>query len=367
GMPPFGIPEISQVNNCNQTSQPTVVTSGQLTVLTTSLPMATQYAPFGIRLQASGANGAYTWQVGSGSTLPPGMHLSAAGDLQGSPAVAGSFTFTVQVASAGATKTQDLMLTVAPGNIPLTVVDQDPPAALFGEIYQSALIAVGGKPPYLWSLNPDAQLPSGLNISNDGLIEGRALMQGDFSFGVTCTDAAMNTATKDLRIRVVNPTQMHIATSKLKTAYLKQDYLQELDVVGGKPGYTWTVTRFQQLPQDVTQTPGMDLMAFPQSFGIAVANGNTAYLKGTPQVAGLYVIELHVTDMNNAQDATTLLLEVSYTDPLAITTTALPDAFVDHPYSVRLSHNRNAESTGVQFSIPCVEQSNGSGGFSCAP
>jgi subtilase family serine protease len=367
GMPPFGIPEISQVNNCNQGAQPIVVTSGQLTVLTTSLPMATQYAPFGMRLQAGGANGAYTWQVGSGSTLPPGMHLSPAGDLQGSPAVAGSFTFVVQVASGGATKTQQLMLTVAPGNIPLTVVDQDPPAALFGEVYQSALIAVGGKPPYTWALKPDAQLPQGLNISNDGLIEGRALMQGDFSFGVTCTDTAMTTATKDLRIRVVNPTQMHIATSKLKTAYLKQDYLQELDVVGGKPMYTWTITRFQQLPQDVTQTPGMDLMAFPQSFGIAIANGNTAYLKGTPQVAGLYVVELHVTDMNQAQDATTFLLEVSYTDPLAITTTALPDAFVDHPYSVRLSHNRNVESTGIQFSIPCVEQSNGSGNFSCAP
>jgi uncharacterized repeat protein (TIGR01451 family) len=371
-MPQFGIAEISQVNNCNQSATPIVVSSGALMVLTTTLPMATQYAPIGLRLQASGGTGSYQWQLGTGSALPPGMHLATTGDFTGSPAIAGNYSFTVQVTSGGAMKTQMLTLMVAPGNIPLTIVDQEPPAAEFGNAYEAALIAVGGKPPYLWSLKPDAVLPLGLNLSNDGLIEGRALETGDFSFGVICTDSTMTTSTKDLRIRVVNPSTMHIATSKLKTAYLKQDYTQELDAVGGKPPYTWTVTRFEPLPQNPTDVPGSAvdggvIAGLPDSLGITLEDSNTDYLKGVPLVAGLYVLELHVADANGAQDGTTLLLTVSYTDPIAITTTALPDAFVDHDYQAKLSHNRGKESTGVQFSIPCIEEAVTANSFMCAP
>jgi hypothetical protein len=300
------------------------------------------------------------------------MHLSTAGDFTGSPAIAGNYSFTVQVTSGAAMQTQMLTLMVAPGNIPLTVVDQQPPAAEFGNAYQTALIAVGGKPPYLWSLKPDAVLPLGLALSNDGLIEGRALEIGDFSFGVICTDSSMAMSTKDLRIRVVSPSSMHIATSQLKTAYLNQDYTQEIDAVGGKAPYTWTVTRFEQLPQNPTDVPGSAVdggvvAGLPDALGITLEDGNTDYLKGQPKVAGLYVIELHVADANGAQDGTTLLLTVSYTDPIAITTTALPDAFVDHDYQAKLSHNRGKESTGVQFSIPCIQEAVTPNEFMCAP
>jgi hypothetical protein len=161
---------------------------------------------------------------------------------------------------------------------------------------------------------------------------------------------------------------MHIATGKLKVAYLKQDYTQELDVVGGKSPYTWTLARFQQLPLNETETPGSVVMGdFPADFGIAIEDGNTDYLKGVPKVAGLYALELHVSDAAGSEDATTLLLDITYTDPIAITTTSLPDAFIAHDYQAKLSHNRGMESTGVQFSIPCIEQATAADMFACAP
>ncbi len=176
--PEFGVPEISQVNDCNQSMTPMVITSGGLTVLTTTLPSSTQYATYGQRLEAGGGNGGYAWALASGSALPPGMTLDAQGEFQGSPAQAGTFTFSVTVTSGGSMQTQALSFSVASGTLPLTIVDQLPPAAAFGESYQVSLIGVGGKPPYVWALSADSQLPLGLGVSSDGLIEGRALALG---------------------------------------------------------------------------------------------------------------------------------------------------------------------------------------------
>src|SRR5439155_5587783 len=129
-----------------------------------------------------------------------------------------------------------------------------------------------------------------------------------------------------------------------------------LQAVGGKPPYTWTLLKFQQLPQNVTEAPGMAGTEFPMDFGIHIEDGNLDYLRGEPKKAGQFAVTFRVTDANSAEDFTTLLLTVSYNEPIAITTTALPDAFVMHEYAARLSHNRGKEATGIEFSIPCLQQ-----------
>ncbi len=366
--PQFGVTEISQVNNCNQATQSIVVSTGQLTIITpAALPAAVQHSPYGLRLIAAGGNGSYGWAPASGTTLPPGLTFNSSGDLQGTPSVAGTFSFGVTVTSGSAMQMQTFMLTVNPGNIPLSIVDQDLPAAEFGRAYGADLVAVGGKPPYVWKLKADSRLPSGLAVSDEGGIEGRANEAGDFSFGVEVTDAMMTKMQKDLRIRVVMPSSMHIATSRLRTAFLKQDYTQQLVAVGGKPPYTWTILNFQALPQNPTEKPGDAGNDFPMGFGIFIDDGNLDYLRGEPKKAGLYAVTLRAVDNASAEDFTTLLLNVSYTEPIAIVTTALPDAFQGKDYGVKLSHNRGRESTGVEFSLPCVQQAVSATRFECAP
>jgi hypothetical protein len=61
-----------------------------------SLPAGTVNVPYSQALTAIGGTGSETWTVASG-TLPPGLTLSSAGVLSGTPTTAGSFTFTVQV------------------------------------------------------------------------------------------------------------------------------------------------------------------------------------------------------------------------------------------------------------------------------
>ena len=53
-------------------------------------------------LEAVGGDGTYEWALATGP-LPPGLALSTAGVLSGTPTTAGEYTFTVQVASGGLT------------------------------------------------------------------------------------------------------------------------------------------------------------------------------------------------------------------------------------------------------------------------
>ena len=68
-----------------------------LIITTTSLPAATAGAAYSATLTASGGTQPYTWSLASGA-LPAGLALSAAGLITGTPAAAGSASFTVQVA-----------------------------------------------------------------------------------------------------------------------------------------------------------------------------------------------------------------------------------------------------------------------------
>lgn len=368
----FGGSEITIVNNCF--TQPTAiqVSTGSVAVSATALPMATQYSPYGVRLLATGGNGVYTWELASG-TLPPGMTLSAAGDFVGSPSSSGSFSFDVKVTSGTLTDTKTLSLTVATGGLPLVIVDQTLTAAQFGRAYSSNLVAVGGKPPYTWRAMAADELPPGVGVATDGLVEGRPLLAGDFTFAVEVADSSGATVSRELGLKVVTPTSLAIATSAIEAASVGREYLQPLVAVGGTPPYAWSLIRFQELPESITDSPGPvtfndgAAITFPPDFGIGIDDRDTSdYLSGTPAKAGLFAITLKVKDGADTEDTASLLLRVSYRDGLAVTTVQLPDAFVNQPYQVRLSHNGGSDAVGISFSTPCIQQAVRPGEFQCA-
>jgi uncharacterized repeat protein (TIGR01451 family) len=95
-----------------------------LSVATTTLP-AGQYGTAypATTLQAVRGTGPLTWSVATGS-LPPGLTLSPAGLLAGTPMAIGTFPFTVKVtdhSSPVRTATRDLSVTVTPGSADLAV------------------------------------------------------------------------------------------------------------------------------------------------------------------------------------------------------------------------------------------------------
>jgi hypothetical protein len=84
-----------------------------LSVTSASLPTATLGARYSVPVLAvSGGTQPYAWSV-SDRWLPPGLSLSPAGVISGSPVLAGTFNFTVRATdSAGATATAGLAITV---------------------------------------------------------------------------------------------------------------------------------------------------------------------------------------------------------------------------------------------------------------
>jgi len=101
-----------------------------LVVTTTSLPAATVGVPYSTTLAASGGKPPYTWSLASGA-LPPGLAISSAGVISGTPTAAGPSNFMVKVADDPiATATRGLTLSVNPPvvqpGIALTADDVSP-------------------------------------------------------------------------------------------------------------------------------------------------------------------------------------------------------------------------------------------------
>lgn len=90
-----------------------------LAVTTTALASGGVGVPYSATLSATGGTPPYTWSLVSGS-LPPGLSLSSAGEISGTPSAAGSYSFTVQVTDSStptlqiATAVQDVSVSPPP-------------------------------------------------------------------------------------------------------------------------------------------------------------------------------------------------------------------------------------------------------------
>lgn len=90
-----------------------MVQPGNLDILTDSLPDATVGAAYAATLTAAGGNPPYTWSLAAGSSLPAGLGLEGgSGVIGGVPSAAGTYSFTVRVATAENSATQSLSLKV---------------------------------------------------------------------------------------------------------------------------------------------------------------------------------------------------------------------------------------------------------------
>jgi len=80
---------------------------GPLSVTTTSLPNGTVGSAYSQSVIGSGGTPPYAWSLVQGQgTLPPGLSLSAAGAITGTPTTAGTYNFTVKVTDNAAVTAQ---------------------------------------------------------------------------------------------------------------------------------------------------------------------------------------------------------------------------------------------------------------------
>jgi large repetitive protein len=200
-----------------------------ITVNPATLPAGTVGAAFSQTLTATGGTAPFTFSFSSGA-LPPGLTLSQAGVISGTPTAAGAFTFTVQALnSTGCTGTRAFTLFIATPPAVVTVEDDDNnarnaalagvaagaagffagralapggprcgrftvvpvtpalPACVIGQPYSLRFSTSDGTSPHNFIVK--GAPPPGLTLDPNGNLSGTPTATGAYNFSVAVTDA----------------------------------------------------------------------------------------------------------------------------------------------------------------------------------
>lgn len=304
----------------------TIAAGAAPTVDTTPLPGGTQGQVYSGLVGADGGVAPYTWAVTSGS-LPPGLTLDAfSGTLSGTPTAAGTYTFAVTATDSSAAAqagTASFTVTIAPAPAPpaLAVTDTVTSGAV-GAAYDAALLPAGGTGPYSYAVT-SGSLPAGLTLDPSvGTITGTPTTAGTSTATITVTDSSSLalTATDDVPITIAAASALATITSSLPAGNIGAVYAVPVTATGGTGADTFAVTS-GTLPAGLTLDPV------------------TGIINGTPSAAGSSTFTVTVTDSATPTAdtaAVTLTLTIAAATPVAVDTTALPDAQQGASYSESL-------------------------------
>jgi hypothetical protein len=260
----------------------------------------------------------------STGTLPPGLTLSPAGVLSGTPTAAGTFNFTIVAtdSATGATCTGSAPFTVTVVCPTITVNPATLPGGTDGSAYSQNLTAAGGTGPHTFAVTLGS-LPAGLSLSAAGALTGTPTAVGEFTFTITATDTTTNcTGSRAYTVRICPV----ISLSAVPTCATNGTvYTTTITPSAGTAPFTFGVTG--------TVPPGTTL------------NTSTGVLTGTLTTAGQFIFTITATDANGCAGSQAYTVNVLDMTPAA---GALPEATFGTAYS------------------QAVTASGGSGGFTYA-
>jgi hypothetical protein len=268
-------------------------------------------SPYAVNLRATGGSSGYLWSVDDPYSLPPGVGLSPAGHLAGTPLSPGTYIFNLHAGTIALSTTQPAQslcrMTVQPAAVQMTSGCALPNATA-GVPYSQLLSTAGGYAPYRYSLV--GQLPLGLALTPDGLVAGTPLFVNTFSFEVGVTDSRGGQTSQACSVAVNPPAFDLTQVCPLPAAVTGAPYNQTLP-----PGYVWSLSG--TLPAGLTLTP----------------DGS---ISGTPMSAKISQFLLIATDPNGNPAGQVCSLSVTR-GPLAVTGCPLPDAAAGQSYQASLN------------------------------
>ncbi len=208
-----------------------------LGIANSSLSAGAIGVPYLQSLTAVGASGPVTWSLTSTGTLPPGLNLSAQGQIAGTPTTLGTYPFQVQVTDTVTRLVATQSFSISVPSVLRVTTTSPLPNATIGTAYSQTLLAAGGTTPYTWSATG---LPSWLTLNQStGVLSGTPTVGGTSTIAVTVTDAASGTATASVSLTVGALT---ISPATLPTGFVNVAYPATTLTVAGATVANWAVT-----------------------------------------------------------------------------------------------------------------------------
>ena len=296
-------------------------TTSSLQVASTGLPDGQQGVAYSTTLQSSGAVGATSWSLASG-TLPSGLSLSSNGQITGVPSQDGS-SFTVKVADSDQptpqTASKSLTISVQ-ASAKLAITSSPTVTATQGKPIDVNFSATGGTAPYAWSVG-SGTLPTGLTLDQSGYLTGRPTASGTQSFSLEVADATTptpQTAQLEIAVSVAAAATLAVSSTTVPPAYVGEPYSSYLTSSGGAGATTWTKTN-GSLPNGLTFD-------------------STGLISGTPTVPGSASFTVTVTDSATpSPDVATESITIKVGPAQAISiSTSLPGTYAGEYYDGEL-------------------------------
>lgn len=131
---------------------------------------------------------------------------------------------------------------VALTKIRLAIASPNPPRGLVGQPYAFRFEAIGGTPPYQWSMQAGQ---GGGTFSLDpasGMLTGSSVAPATVPLNVFVTDAAGGQASTAYTLVIVPETPLAITTTDLPQASVGQAYQATLTAEGGVAPYEWSIS-----------------------------------------------------------------------------------------------------------------------------
>ncbi len=190
-----------------------------------------------------------------------------------------------------------------------------------GQAVQTTLQAIGGTVTSQW-LILSGSLPTGLSASSDGTVSGVPTNVGiwNFTVGASRTQEGTTPPANQKVAFTVLPAALSISTTSLSAGQVGVAYTTNLQVSGGTPGYTWSVSS-GTLPA-----------------GLSLSKSGT--ITGTPTAAGTFNFAAAVYDAGApTQRQTKTFAILIKAAPLSVSSTSLAAAQSGTAYSVALAAN----------------------------
>lgn len=272
----------------------TITVTGTALSITTTSPLTggqlgVQYP--GVQFQATGGSGKYTW---SADGTPPGLSLSGAGLLSGTPTKSGTFTIPVTVIDSNkATASGSFSITISG----IIITTASLPVGMVGTGYSGSMAATGGVGTLTWSATG---LPAGITLSAAGSFSGTPTNVAGSAVTVTVTDSAGNTASKSYTLTVGLAALTVAVSGPVPAATVGSSFSLGFTASGGATPYIFSAT------------------GLPAGLAISAGFGT---ITGTPTAPGSSNVTVIVTDGTGATASTSVTITVGLppTPPLNFT------------------------------------------------